>query len=89
VHAPAEGVVMRWCREGELAELWRVADLGAIRSGPLIVSTEYADFEDLWAPPLPALVLRAPFASHSTRISRPASDPHWPTAWAPATIHSS
>ena len=45
-----EGVVMRWCAEGELAELWRDTGLCDVRSGPLAVSASYADFEDLWAP---------------------------------------
>ena len=45
-----EGVVMRWCGEGSLGELWRVAGLGSVRFGPLVASAKYADFEDLWAP---------------------------------------
>jgi SAM-dependent methyltransferase len=45
-----EGVVMRWCGEGELAELWREAGLAEVRFGPLVVSARYADFEDLWSP---------------------------------------
>lgn len=45
-----EGVVMRWCAEGELAELWRAAGVGSVRFGSLIVSATYADFEDLWSP---------------------------------------
>ncbi len=45
-----EGVVMRWCGEGELAELWRIAGLGDVRFGELVVSAGYADFEDLWSP---------------------------------------
>jgi SAM-dependent methyltransferase len=45
-----EGVVMRWCRDGELAELWRTAGLHDVRFGPLIVSASYTDFEDLWSP---------------------------------------
>jgi SAM-dependent methyltransferase len=45
-----EGVVMRWCGEGELAELWREAGLGDVRFGPLVVNARYADFEDLWSP---------------------------------------
>jgi hypothetical protein len=48
--AADEGVVMRWCREDELAELWRHAGLCDMRSGPLVVSASYAGFEDLWAP---------------------------------------
>lgn len=45
-----EGVVMRWCAEAELAELWRAAGLRDVRSAELVVSATYADFEDLWAP---------------------------------------
>jgi len=48
--AADEGVVMRWCAEGELAELWRAAGLRDVRFGPLVVSTTYTDFEDLWSP---------------------------------------
>jgi SAM-dependent methyltransferase len=48
--AADEGVVMRWCAEGELAELWRAAGLGSVRFGSLVVSATYADFEDLWSP---------------------------------------
>ena len=48
--AADEGVVMPWCAEGELAELWRAAGLRDVRSGPLVVSAAYADFEDLWSP---------------------------------------
>ena len=45
-----EGEVMRWCREGELAELWRGAGLAHVRFGSLTVRARYADFEDLWWP---------------------------------------
>jgi ubiquinone/menaquinone biosynthesis C-methylase UbiE len=48
--AADEGVVMRWCAEGELAELWRAAGLRDVRFGPLVVSATYADFQDLWSP---------------------------------------
>jgi hypothetical protein len=48
--AADEGAVMRWCREGELAELWGLAGLGDVRSGELTVSAGYAGFEDLWSP---------------------------------------
>ena len=41
---------MRWSGEGELAELWRDAGLGAVRPGQLVVRAGYADFEDLWSP---------------------------------------
>ena len=33
-----EGVVMRWCGEGELADLWRAAGLRDVRFGSLVVS---------------------------------------------------
>jgi hypothetical protein len=48
--AADEGVVMRWCREGELAELWRTAGLRRVRSGQLVVSASYTGFEELWSP---------------------------------------
>jgi SAM-dependent methyltransferase len=48
--AADEGLVMRWCSEGDLAELWRAAGLRDVRSGPLVVSAAYSDFEDLWSP---------------------------------------
>jgi SAM-dependent methyltransferase len=48
--AADEGAVMRWCAEGELAELWRAAGLRDVRSGPLAASAAYTGFEDLWSP---------------------------------------
>ena len=45
-----EGVVMRWCADGELAHLWREAGLSDVRFGPLVVSATYAGFDDLWSP---------------------------------------
>jgi SAM-dependent methyltransferase len=48
--AADEGVVMRWCADGELAELWRTAGLRDIRFGSLVVSASYKDFDDLWSP---------------------------------------
>jgi SAM-dependent methyltransferase len=45
-----EGVVMPWCGDGELGGLWRAAGLRDVRSGELVVSAAYADFEDLWSP---------------------------------------
>lgn len=48
--AADEGVVMRWCAEGELAELWRTAGLGSVRFGSLVARARYAGFEDLWSP---------------------------------------
>jgi SAM-dependent methyltransferase len=48
--AADEGVVMRWCADGELGELWHAAHLRDVRTGALVVSAAYADFDDLWAP---------------------------------------
>jgi SAM-dependent methyltransferase len=48
--AADEGVVMRWCSERELAELWGAAGLQDVRAGPLVVTARYSDFEDLWSP---------------------------------------
>jgi SAM-dependent methyltransferase len=48
--AADEGVVMPWCREGELGELWRAAGLADVREGALVVSATYDSFDDLWAP---------------------------------------
>jgi SAM-dependent methyltransferase len=45
-----EGVVMSWCGEGDLEELWRRVGLGDVRFGPLVVRASYSGFEDLWAP---------------------------------------
>lgn len=48
--AADEGVVMGWCRDGGLADLWRLAGLSEIRFAPLVVRARYDGFEDLWAP---------------------------------------
>lgn len=48
--AADEGVVMRWCAEGELAQLWREAGLEDVRFGALTVAAQYESFDDLWAP---------------------------------------
>jgi hypothetical protein len=45
-----EGVVMRWCSERELAELWGAAGLRDVRVGSLVVTVTYSDFEELWSP---------------------------------------
>ncbi len=45
-----EGVVMPWCGEGELGELWLQAGLRDVRFGALTVHAAYDDFEDLWSP---------------------------------------
>jgi SAM-dependent methyltransferase len=48
--AADEGVVMHWCAEDELAELWHAAGLRDVRFGPLVVGATYTDFQDLWSP---------------------------------------
>jgi SAM-dependent methyltransferase len=48
--AADEGVVMRWCAEGELAGLWRAAGLADVRCDALVVSAAYSGFDDLWSP---------------------------------------
>ncbi|MBN1528234.1 MAG: methyltransferase domain-containing protein [Thermoleophilaceae bacterium] len=48
--AADEGVVMRFCREGELAGLLSSAGLREVRSGSLESRAAYAGFDDLWAP---------------------------------------
>jgi SAM-dependent methyltransferase len=48
--AADEGAVMRWCGEGDLAELWQRAGLAEVRFGALTVRAAYDDFEDLWWP---------------------------------------
>jgi SAM-dependent methyltransferase len=48
--AAADEGVMRWCGEGELAELWRGAGLEDVRFGSLVVRAQYSGFEDLWWP---------------------------------------
>ena len=45
-----EGAIMRWCGEGELAELWESAGLREVRSGTLVARAAYEGFEDLWSP---------------------------------------
>jgi SAM-dependent methyltransferase len=45
-----EGVVMRWCADGELAALWRDAGLDDVRFRSLTVSAAYTGFDDLWSP---------------------------------------
>lgn len=48
--AADEGVVMPWCRESELGDLWRSAGLRDVRLAALDVRAGYAGFDDLWTP---------------------------------------
>ncbi|MDX6640621.1 MAG: hypothetical protein QOF12_1632 [Solirubrobacteraceae bacterium] len=43
-----EGLVMRWCDDGGLAELWLASGLRDVRFGQLVVAARYTGFEDLW-----------------------------------------
>jgi ubiquinone/menaquinone biosynthesis C-methylase UbiE len=48
--APDEGRTMRFCRRGELAELFQRGGLAEVESGELAATAEYEDFDDYWAP---------------------------------------
>lgn len=41
---------MPLCRPGELGSLWRAQGLVDVREEPLVIPTEFASFEDFWAP---------------------------------------
>lgn len=44
-----EGARMRFCREGELAALWRRAGLRDVQDGEMVVHADYTGFDDLWS----------------------------------------
>ncbi len=48
--APDEGRTMRFCREGELAELFERSGLAGVESGALAAAADYEGFDDYWAP---------------------------------------
>jgi ubiquinone/menaquinone biosynthesis C-methylase UbiE len=48
--AADEGRTMRWCGEGELADLWSAVGLQDVRFGSFRARASYDGFEDLWAP---------------------------------------
>jgi hypothetical protein len=50
VTALDEGRGMRFCRRGELGELWRSAGMERVEEGELVASAHYAEFEELWGP---------------------------------------
>jgi SAM-dependent methyltransferase len=50
VRALDEGRRMRFCCPGELGRLWRDAGLVDVEVSPVMVSTAYQDFDDLWCP---------------------------------------
>jgi SAM-dependent methyltransferase len=41
---------MRFCRRGELADLWRGRGLEAVEEQALTIETRFASFDDFWAP---------------------------------------
>ena len=43
--AADEGTIMRWCGDGELAALWRYAEIGGRGIGRLVVAASYTDIE--------------------------------------------
>jgi SAM-dependent methyltransferase len=48
--APDEGRLMRFCREGELAELWDECGLSEVDAGALWATADYEGFDDYWEP---------------------------------------
>lgn len=48
--APDEGRTMRLRSAEELEKLWRHVGLDDVETGPLVVETTYADFDDCWLP---------------------------------------
>jgi SAM-dependent methyltransferase len=48
--APDEARAMRFRTAGELEDLWRAVGLDDVETGPLVVETTYADFDDFWQP---------------------------------------
>ncbi len=50
VQAVDERTGMRFARSGELGELWRQVGLADVEEGEIVVSAEYAGFDDLWEP---------------------------------------
>ena len=45
-----QGRTMPLCTQGELMELWHGAELREVETGEISTATEYASFDDLWAP---------------------------------------
>jgi ubiquinone/menaquinone biosynthesis C-methylase UbiE len=50
VAEPRDERHMRFCRQGELADLWRQHGLIEIQARPLTVPLEFASFDDYWLP---------------------------------------
>jgi len=47
--APDEST-MRYCKEGELGELWRRSGLRDVQTGAFDVEASYGDYDDYWSP---------------------------------------
>jgi SAM-dependent methyltransferase len=71
-----EGVVMPWCGDGELADLWREVGLGGVRHGALRVSAAYTGFEDLWSPFLTGIAPSGAFCRSLDETRRAALREH-------------
>jgi hypothetical protein len=48
--APDEAATMRNVTPGELRALWESTGLRDVETGELVVTAQYADFDDYWAP---------------------------------------
>jgi SAM-dependent methyltransferase len=48
--APDEGRTMRYCSPAELRALWEDCGLREVTTGELVVTADYADFDDYWLP---------------------------------------
>jgi SAM-dependent methyltransferase len=48
--APDEGRTMRYCSPAELRALWEDCGLREVTTGELMVTADYADFDDYWLP---------------------------------------
>ena len=84
-----EGVVMRWCREGELAELWHAAGLSDVRDGQIVVRASYPGFEELWSPFLAGVAPSGAYCKSLDEDRRAALREASGAASAPATARSS
>ena len=59
---------MRFCKDGELAALWREYGLNDVESRSLIVPLEFASFDDYW---LPFLAGQGPAGAYAASLPEP------------------
>lgn len=62
---------MRFCRQGELAALWRARGLQDVVEEGLTIQTRFASFDDYWAP---FLEKQGPAGAYVAGLSEPARD---------------